>query len=138
MNLRAPLHWWRQILLQQQPGENECPDGGRPISTRIVHIKLLDENDCQNNLFAAEPMTPATLSFAIAQYSWQQSMPRYSRPSFFAAAAAVPLPRNGSRTTPSAGQPAKMQFFTSTSGNTAKCAPRNLESGIDQTVRLFR
>ena len=41
----------------------------------------------------------------------------------FAAAAVVPLPKNGSRTIPPTGQPAKMHVSASLGGYAAKCPP---------------
>lgn len=48
-------------------------------------------------------------------------MPIYCRPSRLATAPVVPLPKNGSNTTPPTGHPARMHGSTNRSGNMAKC-----------------
>ena len=66
-----------------------------------------------------------------------QSIPKKWRFSREATTRVVPLPQKGSRIRLLSLEPANKQVSTNFSGNTAKCTPLYLESGIDQTDRLF-
>ena len=89
--------------------------------------------------FLAEPhhSTSAILLAAISTYEGLISHPIKPRPMRLATTPAVPLPANGSSTTPPSGQPAKIHGSISFSGNVAKCAPRNPFVLTLQTLRLF-
>src|SRR5690606_13699175 len=80
----------------------------------------------------------SSLFFAISIYSGLSSIPTQSRPCFCATRPVVPLPKNGSRTIPPGGDPAKMHGSIRSGGNTAKCAPLKGRVATVQTVRLLR
>ena len=60
---------------------------------------------------------------AISAYSGLSSIPIQFLLCCCATSAVVPAPRNGSRTVPFGGHPARMQGSTSSVGYVAKCAP---------------
>ena len=82
-------------------------------------------NTFRFTVVAIHHFTSAILPAAIATYEGLISHPTKPRPMRLATTPVVPLPANGSSTTPPSGQPAKMHGSISFSGNTAKCAPRN-------------
>jgi hypothetical protein len=85
-----------------------------------------------------------TLCLAISAYSQFRSHPTAYRPSLRAVARVVPLPQNGSKTTPCWGAPARMQVLAKSVGKRAwwsavgprpPARPFDGVAGILQTVR---
>lgn len=75
---------------------------------------------------------------AISAYSGLSSIPIQFLLCCCATSAVVPAPRNGSRTVPFGGHPARMQGSTSSVGYVAKCAPLYGLVLISHTERLLR
>src|ERR1035438_831715 len=71
-------------------------------------------------------------------YAGLSSMEIESRPSCWQTRDVVNAPANGSKTTPPAGQPARMHGSISFGGKVAKCAPLYGAVAMVQTVRLLR